>query len=377
MYFYFVISAVATLLAVCACEARRRRAALTVGDAAMAQKRRGLSAWYWGLAVGSALPYFLVSAFRDGVGTDYYGMYQPTFLSVAKGLPIFDGAIEPGYWLLNRCILLFTQDYHVLFVLTSAMIVGLFVWGSYMLSDIPWVSVLLFMWARHFFISMNGVRQYMALAIVFCAFAFIRERCLWKYALCVLAASLFHTSALIFLPLYFLSYVPLTPFVGAGVVAGLCALRAPMIALLRFVVSKTGYSWYLDSAMESAVQYYPEKMWLNFLLFCLGGLYYGRQENAKKPLYQFCMNVELLLLFFTLNRDIVPLTDRLCWSLEITQLLWIPMIAVSEKRRWLRWLLLALMVGAYAVFTYMEIRLWGHHEVVPYRCIIFPERVFW
>ena len=56
--------------------------------------------------------------------------------------------------------------------------------------------------------SMSMMRQGLAFGIFMLSYRFISERKMYKYLMCVLCAFLFHTSALILVPLYFIYNIP-------------------------------------------------------------------------------------------------------------------------------------------------------------------------
>ena len=53
--------------------------------------------------------------------------------------------------------------------------------------------------------AFNGIRQYLAAAIIFSGVNFIKERKFWKYALIVFIAFLFHSSAILMIFPYFIA----------------------------------------------------------------------------------------------------------------------------------------------------------------------------
>lgn len=69
----------------------------------------------------------------------------------------------------------------------------------------PFVSCLLLVGVGIFGFSMSGLRQTMALSFVFLAYPFILEKKLKHYLLCLFMAWVFHSSALIFFPAYWLN----------------------------------------------------------------------------------------------------------------------------------------------------------------------------
>ena len=125
---------------------------------------------------------------------------------------IFDMGIryEPGFLVFN-IILSYLHVSPRLFLCITALIFSAAVYKfikdnshSYLM------SVLLFINLLFFFQSMSIMRQFMALSIIlFFGFKFIKEKKILKYAITVIAAALFHYTALIaFLlyPLYYLRY---------------------------------------------------------------------------------------------------------------------------------------------------------------------------
>ncbi len=78
------------------------------------------------LAVLSLLPYCLTMGLRYGIGTDYFYTYVPTFTLAANGTY----TLEPGYQLLMRLVLFFTDNPTWMFLLCACVIgcVNIWVW---------------------------------------------------------------------------------------------------------------------------------------------------------------------------------------------------------------------------------------------------------
>ena len=68
-----------------------------------------------------------------------------------------------------------------------------------------YISILLFVMCGFYFDSMNLVRQYVAISLLFVAFTFFLNGENIKYLLCVLLAALFHYSVLVIFPFILLS----------------------------------------------------------------------------------------------------------------------------------------------------------------------------
>ena len=133
-----------------------------------------------GWIILSAIPPFLVSALRYGVGTDYFITYVPRFYRYMAdpGLPL---DWEPAFWLLFKGLIKVTTNPQWVFVITSAIIIGLVWYSVFKVSSLPWLGILLFFISRQFFISLNGVRQYVGLAFVLLGITFLKEK---KYKNC-------------------------------------------------------------------------------------------------------------------------------------------------------------------------------------------------
>lgn len=148
------------------------------------------------------------------------------------------------------------------------------------------------------------------------------------------------------------------------------------MALMHFVVEQTPYAWYIGSMFDNAPPTYPEKFWAMLPLFLVGCAYYFVGENRRDPLYRVLLFCQWGVLFFALNRNIIPLAERISWMLEMAQLLFVPLLLHREPRKWLRWVLGAVLIGTLLWFTYYEIFLRGYHETNLYRFVFCNEIAF-
>lgn len=326
---------------------------------------------FWGLGILSMLIPALVSGLRYGVGTDYFYTYRPMWDEViwwrTQNNPAYPA--EPGMWELINLLERLGGSYLSMFITTSFIIMGFFGLGFYQNSEMPWYSVALFFLTEAYFVSMNAVQQYMALAVVFFGLRFVKKPCFWKYAICVLAATLFHYSAIILLPLYFFSKISVNPAFGLGITAVLSLLNGQLLQLLGYIIQRTPYAWYLGSNFQQMNRFYPGKMTINILVLALATYYYYTNNNHAKPLYRFLYYCQLLQVFMLINRNLIPLADRVGWYLEGFLLLLLPMIVISEKNKYLRIALIVIPAFLWGRLCYNEIFLYGWHEVVPYQSI--------
>lgn len=146
---------------------------------------------------------FLMSALRFDVGWDYESYYN----LIEKNMKFYEAQLdrlEPLNQLLIKIsqYFEFTQFY---FIITSLIICFYFYATFRSYSSNFAVSTLLFLSLPIFFFSSLAIiRQFTALAIVFYSFKYIEFRQILKFSLFLIIATLFHKSAIIAFPLYYL-----------------------------------------------------------------------------------------------------------------------------------------------------------------------------
>ena len=145
-----------------------------------------------------------VAGLRYRVGTDYMAYYRT---KVEDWKTVWDYLIHfrgPGIRLLSRIATMISDDGAILIFLSSAVIIGTYCLMIYRYSPMYLVSMLVFLFLGDWTGSFNGIRQYLAAAIVFAGHRYILKRRFVPYLLTVLLATLFHKSAAIMILPYFL-----------------------------------------------------------------------------------------------------------------------------------------------------------------------------
>lgn len=147
-----------------------------------------------------------VAGFRYYVGTDYgnyftlYKGYAETFFEHLKTLN------EPGFRFICWIIVLLGGDGTTFIFVAAFITVALFLITIYKNTNMLLPATLLYIFLGCWHGCFNGVRQYLAAAIVFAGLRFIKERKFWKYALVIFIAFLFHSSAAMMIFIYFIAY---------------------------------------------------------------------------------------------------------------------------------------------------------------------------
>lgn len=147
-----------------------------------------------------ALVFIFFAGFRYQVGSDwaaYYFVNHNTFETILS-----KSYAEPGWYLLGYLSTSVFDHYGVAMFIASFVTISLYIRTISKYSYCFVLSVLLFFfieWAGTF----NGVRQYLAAAILFSGHRFLLDRNLYKWLFVVLFATLFHTTAILMFPIFF------------------------------------------------------------------------------------------------------------------------------------------------------------------------------
>jgi len=144
-----------------------------------------------------------VAGCRYCVGADYTSYYHGLTIYAPRLEESLRDYDEPGLPIIATIVSWFTDDGAYFIFTCSLLTIGLFLITTYRNESSPLMTSLLFMFIV-WYGTFNGVRQYLAAAILFCGHRFIYEKKIWKWLLTVLIATGVHTSAIIMFVLYFL-----------------------------------------------------------------------------------------------------------------------------------------------------------------------------
>jgi hypothetical protein len=137
---------------------------------------------------------------RYKTGRDW-GNYIRMFESIPKSR---ETSFEPGYLWLNKIIYYTLGNYFAVQFIASCVIFYAYYFFIKKYAKFPIFSLCLLFMVFFFDILMSQVRQSIAMAIILMGTESIFERKFVKYACYILAASLFHISAICAIPIYFL-----------------------------------------------------------------------------------------------------------------------------------------------------------------------------
>lgn len=200
----------------------------------------------------------LVAGLRNGIGDTpiYMGGFKKDAPSTIQGSIklLFSGKKDVGFYFYQGILKTIKNDPNVFIFVTSLITIILIFITYYKYSQMLELSIFLFIATGCYLVTMNGVRQYLASAILFFCFPLIHER-KWKiYLPIVLVCSTIHKSALIFLVLYFIVDKPAWGnttkwilFIGIALFVTY-PISGPIIANL---LGETQYGEYKDALMST------------------------------------------------------------------------------------------------------------------------------
>jgi transmembrane protein EpsG len=153
------------------------------------------------LIFGSLLSLVIISGLRSTIGDTY--MYMHEYEMINFTWDFVKEHKDMGFGVLQMQLQKLSDDPQLLIFTTALITNVLIVLVLYQYARMVELSLYIYITGGLFLVSMNGIRQTLAAAIVFTATKFLLEGNWLKYMLVVLLASTFHQSALILIPIYF------------------------------------------------------------------------------------------------------------------------------------------------------------------------------
>lgn len=311
---------------------------------------------------------FGVSACRIAVGNDYW-VYRQYMLFIAQGREV---ATEFGFnWLVRLMQFLTKNDECYLLVLGifSFATVYLFLKALYEQSDWFAGSLFLLLTGGYYFLSLNSVRYYFALALAMCAMKQVQKGEYLKFVLMVLVGACFHKSILVILLLYPLAKIRWKKWVfvlGAGICASLIFLK-DFYRKLIFLFYPYYENSMFDTGDVSVVNILKGVAVVGFAL-----LYY-KQSIKDSDANRFYLNLQIGSLMLYCFGSFIPEISRIGYYMNVSMVFLIPnILAKIENRRQKLFFTVAVAVS-FSVFFLLFLR--GAYDVsiriLPYRNWIF------
>lgn len=306
------------------------------------------------------IPLTVIAAIRYGVGQDYFYTYTKIFEKVIAGRA--DEAWgDIGYTLLNRLVAIFSSDYASIFVVTAIIFCFCILKSIYNNSEDQVMSSYLLVCSGYYFCFLNGMRQMIAISIMMISLKYIKEHNGIKFALCVMIASLFHLTALIFIPVYFFNKLNLNNRKRLLIVLACYVLSGPLSILASKIIMLTKYSWYISGAYSTErLGYISALMGIIILLFaCI----YGKEKDK--------LLIDLQMIAVCINAFIgeIPLASRLVWIFGTSVIFLIPNVVKNIQNKTMRQFVIIGIYALYFLYFIYTVGVKNSNNVLPYMTI--------
>ncbi|MFP3123362.1 EpsG family protein [Ectobacillus funiculus] len=144
----------------------------------------------------------LVSGLRKNIGDTFF--YMHSYVQDDFSWEGVKSRKDVGFGILQMFLKIFSNDPQILIFTTALITNTLIVVTLYKYARIFELSLYVYITSGQYLVSMNGIRQFLAAAIIFAATKYIFEGNWKRYFLVVLFAMTIHQSAFILIPIYFL-----------------------------------------------------------------------------------------------------------------------------------------------------------------------------
>lgn len=314
----------------------------------------------------------IISAIRYKVGTDYnnYIDYYTVYSSLDFS-NIIQNANELLFILVIKVAYLFKEP-QIMFAIVAFLTV--FITYRAILNKKEKMSIAL-MFALYIFLyymySLNIIRQMLAVSIIFYSYKYIINHNFKKFFLCVIIATLFHTTALLFLPFYFLFPKKENSNKQLVFLARIIVILMLLIMLLNYettiglITSINGFERF-SLYEEISTQRVNKQIIINSLVLVVIILF---QKPLKKYDKDCSTYIFLYLIGYILNLlgFISPYTKRIAYYFSISEIYLLsalPQITKNKEQK----LVVTVLILIYAILMFViSTYTLNIGEIIPYQ----------
>ncbi|TJX13963.1 EpsG family protein [Tissierella creatinini] len=310
---------------------------------------------------------FLITALRSiSVGFDseqysrhYYLLHQMGFKDIIN---IYKD--ELGFYFIIKTLTYISSNHQLMFTFIGAIYAFFISRFIYKYSKDSMVSFIMLITMSYFAFSMTGLRQTIALSILLLSIDYIIGRKLSRFIILVFLGSLFHKSAIFFLPAYFLK----TKKISFKKII-LYIISTPLVFLLRplmiNIVQKFIYEGYLVDYNQLAGGW--TTLFIYSLILAVATILKPQMEKTDDnfPLFFSMMYMGMLIqMFVPLQANIF----RVSMYYNIASIILIPGILKTQKDK------ISKLVSYVIFFILMGVQ---YYMFTFYAAGVNPYRFFW
>ena len=307
----------------------------------------------------------VVSGFRYNVGTDYY-QYAEIYTVFAPDVVISE-AEEPGFMALCKFLTNYSMDPQLMFLVTSIITNVLIVFTIKKYSTKFELSMFLYITTFVYYSTMNGLRQWIASAIIFSGYKYLLNRDFKKYIIFILIASTMHSSALIMIPVYFVVNNKTFSKKNLMIVIGFVLATlfySQFTDILFSIIGNTSYGHYEEVMGAGGNGVNPMRVAVYLAPLLVSLIYYKRVNPTGDKKIDIMINLcilDTLIWMLAMNNIFFA---RLTFYFDLYFLFLIPrVVCIGDKD--INRLAYCVIVCGYFVFSYMLL-ISGDSWIIPY-----------
>lgn len=162
-------------------------------------KYKVLESFYY-IFVGIFL--FFIAILRDGIGFDFnnYNYWYDVFKAYPSFIESYN--LEFGYLFINYI----SSSFRMVIFICATLAIPIKLKVIYKYSEDKLMSLMIYFTGVFLMFDMGVIRQGISIAVCLISIKYILNRSLKKFIICIAIGTLFHTTTIIFFPLYFLGY---------------------------------------------------------------------------------------------------------------------------------------------------------------------------
>ncbi|MFC0423771.1 EpsG family protein [Lactiplantibacillus plajomi] len=330
----------------------------------------------------AAIPYFIIAALRYRVGTDYLTYIQIQIPQLLQGN---DARLKFEY--LYQFVIKIGMSLggtQVVFALTH-LIFLFFIWKAVQFFSTDYViSLFIFMFGCYYNLSLNIMRQSIAMAIFLMATVYIVRSSPVKYVVTVIGAMLFHKTAIIYLPMYLLSKIKVRERMAICTVIVLGVLASPIRKVLVWLTDITGvYASYFNSRYDVLDRQWDLILFNLFILLMYAYLHHFFSKATPGWVYEHTLiskvneerfnnlffNLQVIATAFAGLSSVIPNSTRIIMMFSLGQIIYVPYLIQKIRdvalRRWFLLVFIFCYVGIFIRLIIMK----NLGETLPYQFI--------
>ena len=316
----------------------------------------------------SFLSLTVISAVRFNVGSDYPSYYALYAIPSSEDRYMQD---EPFFALFVQALKKVSVNPQFFFAITSIIICGSYFIVICKESENKALSILLFVLTQDYFIAMNGIRQYLAIAILLFSLPAIITGKRKRAVLFLIVAYLFHNSAFVYLLFFIILWFSFTPlFLFTAAVISFSMLTTIKDIIFPIVNKYTHYGKFFLYTSEYSKSRFSTTVFLTSCMIFLLVVYVFYFENSKRDAkIKILLSSSFMGVIFSIFSLVFPQNlGRLGWYTNSVVIIYVPHLLKNIKSKKLQNVITVCLVMVYmsgCIYCILK----GNHDVLPYTTI--------